>query len=91
MAANAGHLDLKPCAPLGASQNWQKARYGAPTRQAPTIPRTGFLPGTANADSVTKKTMSDVSPRRNEKQTFARVTNALFMALEFTPPAAGAQ
>src|SRR5271166_796171 len=76
IAAKVGHFALRPRFPLGATQNWQNARYGVPTRQAARISRIEFCPGTSTSDAAQKKTMSAVIPITNERMTLRRVNHA---------------
>src|SRR5271165_6337094 len=76
MAARVGHFILNPRTPLGATQNWQYARYDVPTRKAATISRIEFCPETSTKDAAPKETMRAVIPITNEKMTLRRVPHA---------------
>ena len=58
--------------PLGATQNWQNARYNAAATHAAMISRNEVVPGVSKADAAQKETISAVIPRKADKTTIER-------------------
>jgi len=54
IAITVGHFGRNPGASLDASQNWQNARNGAPTRHPTMISLVEEVPGTSTAEAATK-------------------------------------
>ena len=68
-----GTFTQNPLLPLGATQNWQNARYNAAATHAALISRNEVVPGVSKADAAMKETSSAVIPRKRETTTIMRM------------------
>jgi hypothetical protein len=69
-ATKVGNFAMK-LRPLGATQNWQNARYSAAATHPALTSRFEVVPGVSKADAATKETSSAVIPRKTDKTTIA--------------------
>jgi len=58
---------------LGATQNWQNARYNAAATHSALISRNEVVPGVSKTDPATKETSSAVIPRKREAPTLTLI------------------
>ena len=70
-AIKVGNFAQNPLRPLGATQNWQNARYNAAATHAALISRIEVVPGVSKADAAPKETSSAVIPRKRETKNMA--------------------
>jgi hypothetical protein len=80
-ATKVGNFAQNPLLPLGATQNWQNARYNAAATHAALISRNEVVPGVSKADAAPKETSSAVIPRKTDKTTIARLWAFSFITL----------
>jgi hypothetical protein len=80
-ATKVGNFAQNPLRPLGATQNWQNARYNAAATHAALISRNEVVPGVSKADAAPKETSSAVIPRKTDKTTIARLWAFSFITL----------
>jgi hypothetical protein len=69
-ATKVGNFALNRLIPLGATQNWQNARYSAPA----THSAVNSLPEVSKAHPATKEICSAVIPRKTDKTTRDKTT-----------------
>src|ERR1017187_3478028 len=72
-AAKVGNFAQNPLRPLGATQNWQNARYNAAATHAALISRNEVVPGVSKADAAPTTTSSAVIPRKRDTTTIMRM------------------
>jgi hypothetical protein len=72
-ATSVGNFAQNPLLPLGATQNWQNARYSAAATHGAMSSPFEVLPRVSKAVAAPKETSSAVIPRKNETTTIMRM------------------
>jgi hypothetical protein len=72
-ATNMANLVQNPLLPLGATQNWQNARYRTAATQGAISSPCEILPGASKAAAAPKETKAAVTPKKRETTTIPKV------------------